>query len=305
GEAAHAPGAAGWAGEAGLLLPGSASAPVPSPALGVLPGSPAVRSAGLRRWRVPVLTPPAAAAPRLLAGLREAARGDLAFGPGLHHLLAVEAFAQRLADTGRLLPRIVERPGGTPAARWRPVLRGADAGHFRALAEALPPVALAHRPEGGEDAGGPGPVYEALCALADAAARTRLAGALSRAARSADAAALVRALAPDDAGLDRAGAGTAAALRSWHRRTEDPRGAARLLFRLVEPDREGRTPGAPEVWRVEFWVRSSADPSLQLPLSEMWLGEGGAWLPDDVESLVLRDLERAARHYPPIRDELA
>ncbi|MFW5418366.1 DEAD/DEAH box helicase [Nocardiopsis sp. CNT-189] len=308
GEAAQAPGAAGWGGEAALLLPGSASAPAPSPALGPLAGAPATRPSGLRRWRVPVLAPPAGAAPRLLSGLREAARGDLAFGPGLHHLLAVEAFARRLADTGRLLPRIVQEDGGAPAARWRPVLRGADAAHFRALAEALPPSALAHRPDPGEDAGGgtgAGPVHEALCALADAAARTRLAGAPSRAARSADAAALVRALASDGAGLDRAAAGTAAALRSWHRRAEDPRGAARLLFRLVEPDREERAPGAPEVWRVEFWVQSSTDPSLQLPLSEMWLGEGGAWLPDDVESLVLRDLERAARHYPPIRDELA
>ncbi|MDA2811739.1 DEAD/DEAH box helicase [Nocardiopsis sp. RSe5-2] len=288
-----------------VLLPGSGAHPLPSPALGTLPGAPEVDHPRLHEWRVPCTALRGDRADRALALLDDGPPGDLALGPALRHLLSVRAFALRLAATGRVLPRLV---GDPPQAVWRPVLQGADAEHLRALRTALPPSARAldTGAPGAEHANGTDPVYAALCALTDSAARSRSRGARpggDRAGRHL-AAALTR---PSPAPL-RAPAGTdlpglAARLRDRHTAAERPSGA-RLVLRLVEPDPEHREPGAPERWRVEFWVRSAADPSLQLPLSDVWLGAGGAWLPHDVETRLLRELRRASRHFPPIRGAL-
>ncbi|MFC3994302.1 DEAD/DEAH box helicase [Nocardiopsis sediminis] len=282
-----------------LLLPGSPTHPLPSPALGPVPGAPDVRAPALHPWRVPALAFPAAHAPALLTALRSTPAGDTATGPGLRHLTAVLDFAGHLASTGRLIPRLVGHP---PRALWRPVLTGADAAHAAELAAALPPVARAHTDP---DRDPPQALAaHALNDLLDAVARTRLV-APSR-GRSPLAAALTAAgpaLAADAAGE---AAPLAARLRAWHHDAERPRTRARLLFRLIEPERDtapGPHAGA-ETWRVEFWVQSSTDPSLQLPLADLWLGHGGAWLPDDVESAMLADLTRAARHYPAVRGAL-
>ncbi|OLT30667.1 hypothetical protein BJF83_07925 [Nocardiopsis sp. CNR-923] len=86
-------------------------------------------------------------------------------------------------------------------------------------------------------------------------------------------------------------------LREWRARVRG-QGRAQLLFVLREPDRDGP-------WAVEFWVRSDADPGLRLPLERVWLGEGAAWLPDDVGETALADLRRAARrHCPALRRAL-
>ncbi|WP_017555979.1 DEAD/DEAH box helicase [Nocardiopsis baichengensis] len=310
---------AGERSERRVPLPGSASHPLPSPALGALPGAPEVDGPRLHTWRVPAVVLHGAEADRALEVLNEGPLGDVALGPALRHLQSVRAFARRLASAGRVLPRLVGEP---PKALWRPVLQGADAEHFRALRTSLPPSARAlgaDGVEGTEDADGTDgtapeaadPVYAALCALTDAAGRSLSRGARPAGGRTGRAGHTGRSLAsalarPEPRPLSapaEESAALAARLRGWHAAAERP-GGARLVLRLVEPDPQEREAGEPERWRVEFWVRSSADPSLQLPLSEVWLGEGGAWLPDDVESTLLRDLRRAARHFPPIRDAL-
>ncbi|WP_374058428.1 DEAD/DEAH box helicase, partial [Marinitenerispora sediminis] len=215
----------------------------------------------------------------------EADAGGPVLGAGLRHLVAVRRFAGRLASAGRLLP-VPVGDGGPP--RWRPVLTGADARHFAALVAALPPAACAHVAE--EESGWAGRlVFEALGALLDADVRGRLgplAGRLDRAVPPA---------ARDPEPGRR--------LRDWYRQAHQARGRARLVVRLREPE-PAEEPGTAEVWRVEFWVRSGSDPSLQIPLRELWLGSGAAWLPDDVEETVLRELNRAARHYPAVRGAL-
>mgnify|MGYP001209298529 CR=1 FL=1 len=287
-----------------LHLPGSASHPLPSPGLGPVPEAPTVRQPRLRLWQVPALRIPADSA--LPAALRDVATGDTALGPGLRHLMAVQHFAEHLVTAGRLLPRIV---GDPPEARWRPVLSGTDSDHFTALATALPPVARAHlEPDATDTGDAAAVVFAALCHLTDTTARSRLRSAPPRRARSGLTAALVSADArlgasgPTGEPADR----LAARLREWHSRAQHPHQRARLLFRLVEPDPD--TPAADTAadqrWRVEFWVRSGTDPSLQLCLADLWLGEGGAWLPDDVESAMLSDLARAARYYPAVQQEL-
>ncbi|GAA2012487.1 DEAD/DEAH box helicase [Nocardiopsis rhodophaea] len=322
--------------EVELFLPGSPTHPLPSPALGPIGGAPAVSEPRLRRWRIPAVRIPPTAASTTLTALMSASTtragsptahdvGDLALGPGVHHLIAVHQFASRLVSEGRVLPRII---GDPPRAVWRPVLCDPDARHLRGLTDALPPVARAHLDPHGTEAGELVP--SALCDLLDAAARDRL-GSLAR-GQQRGRSALTTALTSQDSAY-RTAAGTAALaarLQEWHRAAHRPRGRARLLFRLVEPERDGSTDvSAPksstaqdtrdagtgqtsarhtssggEVWRVEFWVQSSADPSLQLPLADLWLGEGRTWLPEDVESTVLRDLARAARHYPAVHSAL-
>ncbi|GAB3458507.1 DEAD/DEAH box helicase [Streptomonospora sediminis] len=289
-------------------------------------------------WRVPCLAVPAAHAPPLLAALRcrsgdhhpggPAARG-IGIGPGLAHLAAVDAFAAHLLDAGHLLPRLI---GDPPQARWRPVLDPAGTDHFAALAAALPPAAAAP--------GDPHPprtlVYTALGELLDSRARARLAetgpvgGGHRLTAALAGADARLVPAGTDRTELDRPGrpgesapAGAigpadrrlAARLRAWHRDTQRDAGGARLVFRLAEPepepasgDQDGPSPtaaaGRGEQWRVEFWVQSGGDPSLQVALSALWLGEGAERLPAGVESAMLADLSRAARHYPALRGVL-
>ncbi|GAA3739443.1 hypothetical protein HDA32_002777 [Spinactinospora alkalitolerans] len=299
-----------------LRLPGSAGHPLPSPGLEPLADAPAVRSAAPRPWRVPACLFPPATAAALLPALRDAATGDVAQGPGLRHLIAVQEFADLLVGAGRLLPLLIDDP---PSARWRPVLTGAEARHFRALTTALPPVARAHLPSPAPRADGL--VFTALSALVDAAARARFGTRNRRGGPH-----WTRALTGEDARLDAPGGREAAAgdladrLRAWYDAAHRQGERARLVFRLAEPDRDAE-PAADtgaadadgrrqreqragerrgETWRVEFWVRSGTDPSLQLPLRDLWLGEGAAWLPDDVETAMLGDLGRAARHYPAL-----
>ncbi|MFC7331018.1 SNF2-related protein [Marinactinospora rubrisoli] len=264
-----------------LRLPATAGRPLPSPELG---GGPAEGSAELREWRAPALVVRAPDAVRLLAALDGAVAAGPVPGPGLRHLAAVRRFAGRLASAGRLLPVPVD--GGPP--RWRPVLTGVDARHAAGLVAALRAVGRAHVAADADGRAGR-LVFEALGALLDADVRARLgplAGRLDRAVPAAD----------RDSGRGRR-------LRDWYRQAHRPRERARLVVRLREPE-PADEPGAAEAWRVEFWVRSGDDPSLQLPLRELWLGSGAAWLPDDVEETVLRELHRAARHYPAVRGAL-
>ncbi|GAB3213841.1 DEAD/DEAH box helicase [Marinactinospora endophytica] len=284
-------------GDLPLLLPEADSRPLPSPALGA-PSDPAtVRRPALRPWKVPACLLPPVDAATLLSALHDGAPDGLDLGPGLRHLSAVAAFAARLTSSGRLLPLVDSEP---PSARWRPVLTGPDAAHFTALVRALPPSARAHLDPG--DTGGQASalVFDALCALTDAVARARLtlAGPLS-------APAWTRPLRRPDptSGVPVHLAGRT---RAWQHEAHRAGASARLLFRLAEPEQDG--PATGETWRVEFWVQSGTEPSLQLPLRSLWLGEGAAWLPEGVETGLLRDLARAARYYPalsPVLRELA
>ena len=90
---------------------------------------------------------------------------SVAAGGSLPYLAAVARFAADLAARGRVLPVLADE-GDTYAARWRPVLGGADAQRAHDLAAAMPPSC---RAAGGE---APGTLLaSALDALADAAAR--------------------------------------------------------------------------------------------------------------------------------------
>src|SRR5258708_11901448 len=146
------------------------------------PGAEPVKSAArpaLSAWGVPALTFEPDTALDLLAALgNPGARSSRAVAGGsVVYLAAVARLAGDLAARGRVLPALVagaDGPGGQDtsyAARWRPVLSGADAQRARDLAAAMPPLCRATDAQGEPSARG---LADALHVLADVAARARL-----------------------------------------------------------------------------------------------------------------------------------
>ncbi len=299
-----------------LQLPSAGGGPLASPEL-IRPDLPRPVRVRLASWRVPVLAFTAATALDLL---READQlGELMTpGPSLPYLAALARFADGLAARGRVLPVLADEGGGY-AARWRPVLGGADAQRARDLAAAMPPScrAVAGEPPGAL-------LATALDCLTDAAARTRLPGSLLPARRGRTPAHIplaeryVASLTRTDARVDvvtsrdeTEAATLAAALDAWLDRARVPTGPVRTCFRLAEPLEPGEDP-----WRVEFALQSTKDPSLMIPAVDIWAGD--AWAGqgpggDPVEELLaglgaaarlFAELEKALREPAPVMLEL-
>ncbi|WP_028646969.1 DEAD/DEAH box helicase [Nocardiopsis sp. CNT312] len=248
--------------------------------------------ARLGPWRVPALRLDAPRADALLAALAAPVGGEVRIGPALAHLRAVHGFAERLVDTGCVLPDLV---GDPPLARWRPAPVDEAADHLSALTDALPAAARAHLPGTGAQEWARTCVLAPVELLTDAVARRRTRP--GSGGGDGPAHRLAAALTGTEPRVDE---GTAAALREPLRRWRSRvRGAGRARLSLVLREPEGDTP-----WAVEFWVDSTADPGLRLPLEQVWLGEGAAWLPSDVGTTALADLRRAARHYPALHRAL-
>ncbi|WP_431869653.1 SNF2-related protein [Nocardiopsis eucommiae] len=281
-----------------LWLPGSSGAPAPSDTDDTAP-------AEFRAWTVPGLELTPAEADTLLSALDSL---PVAAGPALTHLGAVHVLAENLVRAGGVLPDLV---GDPPLARWRPAPLDTAEEHLAALTRALPPAAVAHLPPAERAEAARLCVLAPLELLTDAVAR-RLATAAPGATGEdtlpgpevPPAARLAAALTGRHTRVD---TDTARALRGplreWRSRVRGG-GRAQLLFVLREPEPEGAH-GGPRPWTLEFWVRSTSDPGLRLPLERVWLGEGAAWLPEDVGSTALADLRRAARHLPALRRALA
>ncbi|MGQ0481493.1 MAG: SNF2-related protein [Pseudonocardia sp.] len=256
-----------------LLLPATPSGPLDSPAL--------VRAEPRRRTR---------AAPRLLAWsvpvvvvhpseLHDPV-DEVRYGESVAYLRGLVDLAADLAARGRVAPRLLEAPGATPRAAWRPVFTGPDAGLPAAAVAAMPPVVRAEQsgPSGmaaptdsaGQDA--EELVRDALDALVDAAVRDRLARAVPAATPAvrekrrrpgSSAPTAIRswadALSGGDGGFDGDAAelaGLRTALRGWDelgRFDVEPAGGARATFRLVEDE-----PLSP---RLEHGAAPSWDPA--------------------------------------------
>ncbi len=216
-----------------------------------MPARPAARP-GLAAWRVPALTFEPAAALDLLGPLGEPGAGSsrAVLGGSVPYLAALARQAADLAARGRVLPALAADEDGGYAARWRPVLSGADAQRARDLAAAMPPLC---RALDGASAASAQLLTDALDALADAAARARLGLAPGfallpdrrgrRPARVPVAERWAAALAGADAQVpvttpqdEAEAADLAAALDQWRAAAQVPAGPVRTCFRLVEPE---------------------------------------------------------------------
>jgi SNF2 family DNA or RNA helicase len=312
-----------------LWLPSQAGGPLASPELIRPPGAAGAgtgdgrRRTALAAWRIPALVFEPAAAAGLLsviavgwggeAGGRFAAEA-VAAGT-LRYLAAVARLAADLAGRGRVLPALGAEDGEY-AARWRPVLSGADAERARELAAGMPPL---WRATGQEGAPAAAVLTGALEDLADAAARAAL-GPLAllparrgrRPARVAVAERWAAALTSANPAVEVAtaqdeaeAAELAAQLGGWHDAAQLPAGPVRTCFRLVEPDQAGEE-GAPD-WRVEFALQSTDDPSLLMPATDVWAGAPGTRLVAGIkhpEEELLAGLGRAARLFPAVDQAL-
>jgi len=302
----------------------------------------------LAGWRIPALTFGAEAAAKVLAALAEAGGADRALaaradrgggvtgggvvlaGGSVPYLAAVAGLAASLVRRGRLLPQLCAEDDGY-AARWRPVLTGADARRAAELAAAMPPLCRAVTPAGEPPAA---LIAAALDSFTDAAARDRLAGLVLRPGRGRKRPDTVlperwlAALTATEPGLglatpdeEPALAGLSAVLAEWRVTAQTPAGPVRTCFRLIEPEfpdpvpDDGTTPeagviedrpaGDEAAWRVEFSLQSSEDPSLIMPAADIWAGTAG-WAPGlgHPEEELLAGLGTAARLFPELEAEL-
>jgi superfamily II DNA or RNA helicase len=300
-----------------LQLPTAGGGPLASPEL-VRPArdEPAAAAGPVRRgrvslasWRVPVLAFGPAATLTVLATLGGPGQPDdpATASGSLAYLAAVARFASGLAERGRVLP-VLAAEDGTLAARWRPVLGGADVQRARDLAAAMPPACRALGVET------PGPLLgDALDALADAAARSRLPSSLLPGRRGRAPARLpvaeryALALTAPDARVEvltakdeDEAAALAAELDAWLDGARIPAGPVRTCFRLAEPEAVEGDP-----WRVEFALQSADDPSLMVSAADVWAGLGAGMAPggDPVEEL-LAGLGAAARLFAEMEGAL-
>jgi SNF2 family DNA or RNA helicase len=343
-----------------LFLPSMAAGPVASPDLirpvtidaghGQPPGG---QRAGSRRpalaaWRMPALTFEPAAALSLLTALGKPASGrptwsepagemgNLAVAGSVPYLAALARLADDLAGRGRVLPQLGEENDGY-AARWRPVLTGADAQRAAELAVAMPPLCRA------TSAAGEPPALvltDALDSLSDAAVRARLAGLALRPGRGRGrtgtkvADRWLTALTAADARIgeltpaqEAEAADLGAQLAAWRATAQVPAGPVRTCFRLAEPELAGQQDddvgqqrgaghqgagqqgaGQPTdaVWRVEFSLQSTEDLSLIMPAADIWGGPAG-WQAGGIrhpEEELLAGLGAAARLFPELDEEL-
>ncbi|MEU4221433.1 ATP-dependent helicase, partial [Actinoplanes sp. NPDC026623] len=126
-----------------LLLPGTTKGPLPSPETGSeVPG----RGVRLGAWETPALVLPAESALAALGALADPdPEGPWSAAASLRYLCVLAGHACDLARRGRMLPQLVTE-SGVPAARWRPVLTGADAASYRDFGAAMPPACRAASP---------------------------------------------------------------------------------------------------------------------------------------------------------------
>ncbi|WP_041840513.1 DEAD/DEAH box helicase [Actinoplanes friuliensis] len=300
------------AAEVTLQLPGTAKGPLPSPETGSeAPGK------GLRlgAWETPALVLPAESALEALSALAEPdPDGPWSAAVSLRYLCVLAGQACDLARRGRMLPQLVTE-SGVPAARWQPVLTGADAASYRDFAAALPPICRAVTTSGGttddapSDAGGSGvgrTLRDALEVLVDSAARQLMPERLMVGIRPGPKAPLpdrfIAALTAPDPALPGARPAEVAELAKpligWLRAAHEANGPIRVSFRLAEP------PPGEDDWALDFALQSADDPSLYLPAADLWTGARMPGLPSQPDETLLAGLGRAVRLFPALHEAL-
>lgn len=253
---------------------------------------------------------------------------DVRLSASLKYLRDVAVFAQDLVHRARVIPRVSwasgsdHRGSAVPEARWAPVLRGPDSRAVAELLAAMPP-ALRAVPESSHASK---VLTQALDSLTDAAVRINLPADLpvlaprrGRAPAALPAAeAWVNSLAGGNAVVHAPEADLRQLqhqLSEWEEYAQPDRSAAHLVLRLDDAAEEpgieaipGEDANPAELdagFRVDFMLRSAADPSLLIGADTVWADDGGLsrWLGRPREVL-LGALGKAARVYPAIREGL-
>ena len=303
-----------------LLLPSVLTAPLDSPELLRLrPRPEPKRGPALLPWTLPVVCFDAAAASPALKQTDD----DVRYGSSIDYLIQLCDFAAELVERGRVLPTVTQQDAGY-AARWRPVLQGADMVAAEALTAAMPPICRAEKTSANNEGQQPTDLLsDALGALVDAAVRRCLADVSGEEmlpprrgrppVKNPVAEVWASALTATD-GRFEADPKEVEELRNaltlWDDVGVGQTGPARATFRLTDgpPDathEPGDPAGAEGRWRLELLLQSVEDPSLLIPAEQIWTGSEGLrrWLsrPDE---LLLTELGRASAIYPDLSGAL-
>ncbi len=300
-----------------LLLPATAAGPLLPPWL--VPDAEEDQPApDLTAWKVPGLALDVLPTLDLLAAL-PLGRSDRRWGADLRYWSLVAKLGLELLARQQLLPGLTESEGSYRAV-WLPVLDAPqDRARLRALAEAMPPVCrAAFLPQVTPDPAGHPPhtlLDDFLKTLVDCAARDwgrphldkrrklpeGIAGVWWEALWSAYGDLLV----PPTQRRELARFYTA-----WSEWTAQLRGAGeadfRLCFRLEPPDPEAPTKrGKPPEWALRYFLQANDDPSLLVPVTQVWQARGGVleylqYRFEQAQERVLAGLGLAARLFPPI-----
>ncbi|WP_127500151.1 DEAD/DEAH box helicase [Actinoplanes solisilvae] len=280
------------AGSLSLHLPSMARGPLPSPDTGAESSGRGVR---LAEWPVPALLLPGDAALEALGALADPdPSGPWLPASSLRYLSVLAGHACDLARRGRMLPQLVTE-AGLPAARWRPVITGADAATYRDFATAMPPIVRA-----AGDSGVAQTLRGALDSLVDGAARALMPERILLGHRAGPKGPLpdrwIAALTAADPALPGARPDEERDLRKalddWLRAAYEANGPIRVSFRLLEPE------VGSDMWGLDFALQSSEDPSLYLAAADVWEGGSFPGLPPRPDETLLAGLGRAVRLFP-------
>ncbi len=325
-EAAHLDGHAAIS----LYLPSDGAGPAPSDRLAAAAEA-MEQPAGLTaaRYRVPALRVRGDVALEALLRLEDRGPQEgVAFGHEVPFWTAVARFVLELLADQRFVPTLLPEPGGLRAA-WRPWLHDEPAAdRVEALLAAMPPIA---RAADGRPATQPWPVLrESLEVLCDATVRRALVE-LEFAQATADRDALDD---PQVAWLEGllslrdevtpAPVHADRLLRDagdWVARLEHTGRArpVRLCLSLEEPPAGPAAPAAPagpaatgdgELWRLDLSLMLEDEPPLVVPAERVWSSPPAALIVDGhrierPQELLLAELGRASRIYPPLEEALS
>ncbi|MFI6322674.1 SNF2-related protein [Nonomuraea sp. NPDC050556] len=200
------------------------------------------------------------------------------------------AFREAMADVLDESMAMWAVPTENAEARWRAVITGSDATHFRELAQAMPPAcrtAAAERPS--TDV-----LREALDAFADAQVRATVTPPAT-VPRTLEDRWLAALTGDDPACVDVPE--LRATLTAWHDTVAAADAATRVCFRLIEP-------ADTDDWRVELALQPIEDPSLYVEAERVWSGDPVPGLPKRAERELLAGLGRAVRLYPGLDSAL-
>jgi SNF2 family DNA or RNA helicase len=267
-------------------------------------------------WQVPAVVLDEVATVSLLPRIAAAsAANPSALGVDLRAWIVAARFALSLLVRQMCVPRLHSREEDL-LSRWSPVLdEPSDRTTLRTIERSMPAAATALT------WGADGRRGSAAEALADYLAAT-----IDRVARRArpqpgdlsqlpaTVSAWINALSRDEAVVHLQGDGAQALRRqvgNWTDLTPDDSAedAFRVCFRLAPPG-EGPPPNsADRPWRLDYLLQATDDPSLLVPVQEVWRhrGQTARFLTrrfDQPQERVLAALGRASRVFPPIEGSL-
>jgi SNF2 family DNA or RNA helicase len=253
---------------------------------------------------------------------KETLAPGLLIGPSLAFFARLLQFTAALIGREQIVPGLRRMETGSYRAVWQPVVAGPDSQRLGRLANKMPGVcrALSSSRDNPPDRPAMQEMMAFLTLQTDVLVRTALHGPLHVAAKSGRVAVAKKAATVHDAWLAalyaldgtlkveaQQGAELLEQVRNWQRPiTATADSAFQLCFRLEEPKEN-----APEdaSWRVNYLLQAREDPSLLLPLAEVWKERGrvATLLKQrhfEPREYILTALGQAAALCPPVESSL-